>query len=210
MTTQMEKLSLDAQYNDVVAAAKSLGIDYVGKKKPVLIGMINDKLDAIANGEVEIKVETPETPVDEANETETPSVPATPAATTTPKASRQPATPRAKGAKWYETTTPIYNEGDIVDIIGGPCLIGRQAQITRPSAKKDAMKCKLINPKDGTLQGTEITMDYWKLKLAKKAGETETTDVVTEINDEPQLVEEKEPVVEMEGNSEEEATEATA
>jgi hypothetical protein len=187
MNTQMEKLALDAQYNDAVTAAKALGITYIGKKKPVIIEMVNAKIDAIAAGEVEEEVveqeqEQTETSTETTNEDGTPVTPKAPIVSKAPKA---PATPRSKGAKWYETTTPLYNAGDIVDIIAGPCLVGRQAQITCPSAKKDAMKCRLINPKDQTLQGTEITMDYFKIQLA--------TPAATEV-----VVEDKEPLVNLE------------
>ncbi|MNO10638.1 hypothetical protein D3C76_01780 [compost metagenome] len=181
-TTVMVKFESGAEYKDVAAAAKKLGIAYVGVKKPALIDAVNAKIDRLESGEDEAPAApvVAEQPNNDNNEqkdnADQPSgkdngqqpgnvAPKTAAATT-----RQTGTPRAKGAKWYETTAPKYNTGDIVNIIAGPCLVGRKAEITQPSAKKDAMKCKLINPKDGTLQGTEITMDYYKLELFQAAG----------------------------------------
>lgn len=172
-TNVMVKLEENAEYGVVVTTAKSLNIPYVGVKKPLLIQKVNEKIDQINNGEVELVQEETQEPeinnAEEQNEVSNNKEDGTPKteAPKAPKTEKAPRTPRAKGQKWYETTTPLYNQGDIVDIIAGPCLVGRQAEITRPSSKKDAMKCKLINPKDGTLQGTEITMDYYKIKLAE-------------------------------------------
>jgi hypothetical protein len=76
------------------------------------------------------------------------------------------ATPeRAKAVRWYEEEKCQYEVNQIVDISASQ-LQGRQAQVTRPSAKKHAIKAFLINPKDGSLQGTEVTLNYSDVKLA--------------------------------------------
>lgn len=174
----MEKFANDAQYNDVVAAAKTFGIEYVGKKKTVLIELINAKIEA---GEVpgqaqpvdqieEAASENNETTEATAGETQ----PAQPAAQTQPgrrgrkPASTTPREPRVKKAKWFEDANADlpYTPGDIVEITGGEILIGRKAQMTRYSSKEKAIKCILIHPVKGTLQNCEITMDYWKIKKA--------------------------------------------
>lgn len=203
----MEKLSLDAQYNDVVAAAKQLGIEYVGKKKPVLISMINDKLDAIANGEAEIVVHEPEVQDDSATDegetagsTPTSAQPAS-RQSRQPRAPRQPAAPRSKGAKWYEeaNANPPYAVGDIVQIIAGDILIGRKAQFTRYSAKKDAIKCILINDKTNQLQNCEITMDFFKVEMHTPVNAPAAP-----------VVEDKEPSVNPEAEAQGASEEATA
>jgi hypothetical protein len=169
---KMEKLTHDAQYNDVVAIAKQMGLTYIGKKKPIIIEMINAKIDA---GET---VEIP-APVDQNSEaasqegTEAPAGQTVQSATTAPakrgrQASTTPREPRVKQAKWFdeEGANLPYAVGDIVEITGGEILINRRAQMTKYSAKKDAIKCILIHPVKGTLQGCEITMDFWKIKKA--------------------------------------------
>lgn len=195
-TNVLEKFTMESDYKEVAAAAKKYGIPYVGVKKKVFLEQVNERIDQINSGEAPSEVvEEPKNEVVEqqptgdggqsTDQTDKPKNEQKPAQQAKPATTpRQTGTPRAKGAKWYETTAPLYNPGDIVNIIAGPCLVGRKAQITQPSAKKDAMKCKLINPKDGSLQGTEITMDYYKLELFKAAG-AEEVEVAEQPTSEP-------------------------
>lgn len=69
-----------------------------------------------------------------------------------------------KKAKWFEVEGFSYNEGDVVNVIGG-ALNGRQAIISKPSAKKNATKAFLINPYTGQLQKTHITLDLVNIEL---------------------------------------------
>ncbi|MNJ89973.1 hypothetical protein D3C87_75610 [compost metagenome] len=69
----------------------------------------------------------------------------------------------AKAGKWYENTELTHNEGDKVEAVDGWAK-GRLIQIVKPSAKVDAFKGYLINPKDGSTQGTLVTVDAKDIK----------------------------------------------
>lgn len=127
---------------------------------------------------------------------------------------------RAK-AKWYEVEgANPYNEGDVVKIISGDILVGRFAEVVRPSSKEKAIKAYLLTPKEGTRQGTLITLDFEKIELsefvavAPKATKTETpasenSDTAEEptgdtTEDQTEEVVNEEPVVNEEQKGEEE------
>lgn len=67
--------------------------------------------------------------------------------------------------KWYELHGSMYNEGDIIHIIDGH-LKGRFAEVVEPSAKKFAVKAKLINPNNGETQKTTIVLNYNDIELS--------------------------------------------
>lgn len=74
---------------------------------------------------------------------------------------------RAK-AKWFEAEGAYpYTEGDTVKIVAGPGLIGRFAEVIRPSSKKDAVKAFLLTPKEGERQGTLITLDFVNIEKSE-------------------------------------------
>lgn len=67
--------------------------------------------------------------------------------------------------KWHEVEGAFpYKAGDRIEIVGGEILIGRKAEVVKPSAKKDALKCILINDRTGQLQKCTITMDFAKIQ----------------------------------------------
>ncbi|MDF2534225.1 MAG: hypothetical protein K0R18_382 [Bacillales bacterium] len=72
--------------------------------------------------------------------------------------------PKAKGGKWFENETPAFNENDLVIVKSG-WATGRQALIVKPSAKKNAFKAQLFNPKSGTPQGTLVGLDEVDIEL---------------------------------------------
>ncbi|MNO10597.1 hypothetical protein D3C76_01370 [compost metagenome] len=89
---------------------------------------------------------------------------------------------RAK-SKWYEVENANpYNEGDVVKITSGDILVGRFAEVVRPSSKANAVKAYLLTPKEGARQGTLITLDFDKIEASKfeavapKATKPETTE----------------------------------
>lgn len=67
--------------------------------------------------------------------------------------------------KWFEIENSFpYAVGEQLVVVAGPSLIGRRVLVEKPSAKKEALKCYLVNPKTGEKQGTLITMDFAKLR----------------------------------------------
>lgn len=71
---------------------------------------------------------------------------------------------RAK-AKWFEVEGAYpYTEGDVVKITSGDILVGRFAEVVRPSSKANAIKAYLLTPKEGERQGTLITLDFDKIE----------------------------------------------
>lgn len=74
---------------------------------------------------------------------------------------------RAK-AKWYEAEgANPYAEGQTVKIVAGPGLIGRFAEVVRPSSKANAIKAYLLTPKEGERQGTLITLDFENIEASE-------------------------------------------
>lgn len=203
----MEKFANDAQYDNVVSAAKAFGINYIGKKKTVLIEMINAKIDAGETIQTAAPVDQETETTSETSEGQAPAAaagqqPAAPAAQPTGRRGRQTSTqprqPRAKKAKWFteEGANLPYNVGDIIEITGGDILVGRKAQFTRYSSKQDAVKCILIHPVKGTLQNCEITMDFWKIK---KADDQTSPVAVDETAETPAVSASEQPSGEKEG-----------
>ncbi|MDF2534239.1 MAG: hypothetical protein K0R18_396 [Bacillales bacterium] len=74
------------------------------------------------------------------------------------------ATQAPKAGKWYEVETPAFKEGDIVNVVSG-WATGRQVQIVKPSAKRNAFKGKLFNPKTGETQDTLVGVDEIDIEL---------------------------------------------
>lgn len=194
----MEKFNQDAEYNEVVKAAKQLNIDYVGVKKPIIIEKINAKLDKIAAGEVQAP-ETQTQPTSEVVENEVTETGSEQTKRRGRKPSDTPRQPRVKKAKWFEEegVELPYKAGDIVEVTGGDILIGRKAEVVKMSAKKDALKAILIHPVKGTLQGCLITLDFWKIKMAEdqtppKGADEEATDELIKDNGVQAVSEEEE------------------
>ncbi|MDF2534162.1 MAG: hypothetical protein K0R18_319 [Bacillales bacterium] len=76
--------------------------------------------------------------------------------------------PKEKKLKWFEAEGAFpYQAGDIIEIVAGDILIGRKAQVVKPSAKAEALKCILLHPTTGELQKCTITMDFVKIQPAK-------------------------------------------
>lgn len=69
-----------------------------------------------------------------------------------------------KSGKWYENVELPFKEGDIVNVISG-WAEGRQVKIVKPSAKVNAFKGQLFNPKTGTLQDTLVGIDMVDIEL---------------------------------------------
>ncbi|MNJ89950.1 hypothetical protein D3C87_75390 [compost metagenome] len=70
----------------------------------------------------------------------------------------------AKSGKWYENVELPFKEGDIVNVISG-WAEGRQIKIVKPSAKVNAFKGQLFNPKTGTPQGTLVGIEMADIEL---------------------------------------------
>jgi hypothetical protein len=72
--------------------------------------------------------------------------------------------PVKKGGKWYENKEVAFKEGDIVNVVSG-WAEGRQVKIVKPSAKVDAFKGQLYNPKTGVTQDTLVGVDAKDIEL---------------------------------------------
>ncbi|AEO93895.1 gp652 [Bacillus phage G] len=181
---KMELLPESAGYRDAAKIAKELGIAYVGVSKGDLITKVNEKIEKINNGEIEVPViEETADPVDSKDTTNEETV-AKPAGTESPaqqaaqtaRAKREKA-PKVEVKKWYEEEgANPYEPGDVVKIIGGKDLIGRLLKTIEPSTKKDMIKGKLIHPVTGKLQNTVISIAFERLELHQKAAEAEAAE----------------------------------
>lgn len=165
--TKLELLPEGASYLEVSKVAKQLGINYVGRKKEVILEDVNNMITKINNGEMEMPQFEEEVNEEEAliENLENGNTPV-----------GRTRTPRVPSKKWYEEPGAFpYKEGDIVQIISGEGrnkgLIGRLLEVKQPSAKKDALKGHLINPVSGELQKTLISMDFERLVLYKRDGQ---------------------------------------
>lgn len=208
---QISKVSTETDYTLIKELAKKYGIKVVGQKKTEVVNQINLKLEeengmkTIENQEVEVvsegNTEVLSTEVvDQVEET-----PATEGVTVVENGEESvvdvPAEEgnetEAKGGKWYEQegTTYTFEEGQNILITGGyEPLIGRYAQITGPSKKRDALKARLYKPnKPSELQGTNVTFNMGDFevfegeipvienKRAKKSEETQEIPVNAEV-----------------------------
>jgi len=199
----MELLPTNAEYRDIAAKAKELGLSYVGVKKDALLEEVNAMIAKINNGEAEVPA-AEASEINEENEenenegTETPETGTpSPAQAAAKKAAgkQKERTVRQAAKKWFEEPgANPYNEGDVVEIIGGKYLIGRKLQVLEPSAKKDMVKGKLIHPVTGGLQNTVIAIAFERIQLVESANEIAA--------DEPKAVEDNQEGVETPVNEE--------
>lgn len=190
---QVSNVSTETDYNIIKELADKYGIRHVGVKKTEVIQQINLKLEeekemgeTIEKVEViaeevkaveEVKVEAAEvveeTVTEETVVEETPTENLTEASTDQNEEADKPeeAAPTAevKSGKWFEQegTTYTYEEGQKIQITGGYApLIGRYAQITGPSKKRDAVKARLFKPnKPSELQDTNVTFNIGDFEL---------------------------------------------
>lgn len=175
------KVTTETPRTELNEMAKGLGINWVGVSTENLVNDINSKMNDLLNGinseeeqQLVIDEVVPESAMevvqegeieeddkeDEEDQPETSS-------------SKAPAAQTKKVGKWFENEEAIlFQKDDKVEIIEGP-LTGRFAVIDKPSAKKDATKAFLINPKTNELQKTNVTLDYDKLKLVADDEEQE-------------------------------------
>jgi len=187
----MELLAKGTEYRDIAAKAKELGLNYVGVKKDALLDQVNEMIAKINNGEAtlpEIEVPTAEDQ-DESGEIETNED----GTTTAPRAKRErtQAAPRVKAKKWFEEEGAFtFAEGDIVQIESGKDLIGRKVEVVQPSAKKNAFKGYLLHPVTGERQKTFLSVDFDRVVLVQKAGQTAEVEAPaeTEVTEEQQAI----------------------
>lgn len=153
------------QYAEAKEAAKEFGINPVGKKKEVLVQLVNDALEAKAN-EVEGQADT---------------------ATQT-----QPAAEKPK--KWYEETPIGVEANDIIQIKSKTIekageikeiLQDRYAKVIGPSPRKGLVRAILLDEKTGKLLNCPITLEVGKFnKVAEdwefKAPESTEVNEITE------------------------------
>lgn len=185
----VSKVSTETDYNLVKQLAAKYGIKFVGVKKTVVLDQVNQKLEEekgmenkeMVAGQEEVvavvenvvseegiekevvavvaaeETEASEEVVEVTEDTEVP-VEAVVEAVATPKA-----------GKWYEQegTSYTFEEGQKIFITGGyQPLIGRYAEITGPSKKRDAVKARLYKPnKPSELQGTLVTFNIGEFEL---------------------------------------------
>ena len=164
-TEPVVRYTKDSKYPDMVKAAVAFGIAHTGVNKAKLSSMLNDKLNEIGEEEFDKMIGATAAPAASTTAPTPAATPTpTPAASTTP---RQPAAPREAAAKWFEGVAQPFEAGQLLDVVGQQILSGRQIKATRPApGKKDAWKGHLINPKDGSLQNTEVTIDIANLEIA--------------------------------------------
>lgn len=149
-----EKFEKGADIRDLAKTARALGIPYVGLKAPELLPLVNDKIEKINSGEIENpkQVKVKKTINEDGEEVEVMT--------------------RQKSPKWYEEEGAFpYKEGDVFQIVSGPILIGRKASVVMPSAKKNALKGRLINPSTGELQKTQVNFKFSNIKLIERDGQ---------------------------------------
>lgn len=75
------------------------------------------------------------------------------------KASEKP----KKSGKWFEQEGAFpYTEGSLAIITNhkNKAIVGRMVEIVGPSTKRNAIKCWLINPKNGGRQKTCLSLDF--------------------------------------------------
>lgn len=166
-TAPMELFAADADYRELVTKAKELGIRYVQVKKDVLIEKVNEMITKINNGEVKApEIEEP-TYVDEVEDGAESGNPGN------GTSSERRTVTRMKAPKWYEESNAFpYQDGDIVEIVSGKDLVGRKVMVKQPSAKKNALKGHLIHPITGELQKTFLSVDFDRIELREKAGQS--------------------------------------
>ena len=185
---KMEKLPMDAEYREIVAKAKELGIPYIGVKKDEILKLVNEKIEQINSGETATveNIQTEEVVNETANEevvspaenneevttveenTQEQQEPVSPAKAAAQKSAEKQRQKRERqpSKKWYEEPGAFpYKKGDIVKIIGGKDLIGRLLYVLEPSAKKDMVKGRLIHPVTGQLQKTVIAIAFERIQL---------------------------------------------
>ena len=78
------------------------------------------------------------------------------------KIEKQNKKPVKKG-KWYEQEGAFpFQIGDLAIITNHPNkgILGRMVEIVGPSSKRNAVKCYLINPKNGGRQKTCLSLDF--------------------------------------------------
>lgn len=148
----MEKMTKGTDYKLMVAHAKAHGIETQNVSKERLANALNAKMDELGEEAYLAAI----TAVEEAAKAEETVVPTTTSDTQTVVA------PVTKNPKWFEAQGFAYKEGDVVLIQGHKIkgLNGRYAMVNKPSAKKEAVKAFLYEPKTGALQATNITLDY--------------------------------------------------
>lgn len=203
---KMELFAEDADYRDVVAKAKELGINHSFIKKPVLIQQVNEMIAKINDGEVEVPVAEQSAPVvnevveslevtlpeaeqtneetevlanEEQTEVETPEVEQSAEQVEQPTSEG-----KTKSKKWYEEEDAFpYQDGDVVEIVSGKDLIGRKVMVKQPSTKKNALKGYLIHPVTGNLQKTFISVDFDRIELHQKAGQPVDQEVENQVEE---------------------------
>ncbi|MNK38811.1 hypothetical protein D3C87_574070 [compost metagenome] len=188
MEQQLVKFESGADYKDVAAVAKKLGIDYVGVRKPDLIAKVNSKIEssvtedpsstngqAVVSASAEDNAGATKTEEGSENNSKPESQPIAQDSSTQQQPAKRgrksngtPKEPRAKKTKWYdeENANLPYAPGNIIEVHSGEILVGRKAQVVKMSAKKHAVKAILIHPVKGSLQGCIITLDYDKIQMA--------------------------------------------
>lgn len=147
----MEKFTKDSNYKLMVAHATAHGINHNGVNKAKLSEELNKKVEEIGEEAYTEVINAAEAASKQPENLPTPVVQET---STTPAATKAP--------KWFEAQGFAYKEGDVVLIQGHKIkgLNGRFAMVNKPSAKKEAVKAFLYEPKTGALQATNITLDY--------------------------------------------------
>jgi hypothetical protein len=91
-----------------------------------------------------------------------------------------------RGQKWHQVEGAFpFKEGDIIQVLPTAQILKlRKAQVLHPSAKRWALKGRLINPVTGELQGTHVTFDFDKIILIERDGKPVSQK--EEVQEEPQ------------------------